>query len=349
MEKISLLSFAKINLCLYVLSKRKDGYHQILSVIQAIDLADKLELTKTASGIKIECDSPDLPSDKGNLAYQAASAFFKKSKTKGGVRLKLYKKIPLASGLGGGSSNAAFVLKGLNQLYETDLSKKELSSLGAKIGSDVPFFFSEGQALVKGRGEVVQNIDIFDKYWLVLVKPNFEVSTARTYKALKRVSEKPYRGGRVSRCRIRTRCPTYPTDPGDEESITYLKTHNSCNHVGRAPSPAKQAFHKSLKIGLTTKPREVNLKFCRGKFSFFRAISSWENHLEMVVLKEYPIIKNIKETLINLGAIKASMSGSGPTVYGLFETESQAEEVKDKIGKGDWQIYLTRPTRLMKI
>lgn len=326
MERLSLLSFAKINLCLYVLGKRKDGYHQIVSVIQAIDLADKLELTKTASGIKIECDNTNLPSDRRNLAYQAASAFFNKSKIKGGVRLKLYKKIPLASGLGGGSSNAAFVLKGLNQLYQTDLSKKELSSLGAKIGSDVPFFFSEGQALVKRRGEIVQNIDIFDKYWLVLVKPNFEISTARAYEALKRVSEKPYRGGRAG-------CPTY------EESIT-------CNHVGRAPSPAKQAFQKSLKIGLTTKPREINLKTCREKLSFFSAISSWENHLEMVALKKYPIIKNIKQTLINLGAIKASMSGSGPTVYGLFETESQAEEVKEKIGKGDWQIYLTRPTPL---
>ncbi|MCJ7508168.1 MAG: 4-(cytidine 5'-diphospho)-2-C-methyl-D-erythritol kinase [candidate division Zixibacteria bacterium] len=284
MERVSLLSFAKINLCLYVLGKRKDGYHQIVSVIQAIDLADKLELTKTASDIKIECDNANLPSDRRNLAYQAASAFFKKSKIKGGVKLKLYKKIPLASGLGGGSSNAAFVLEGLNQLYQTDLSKEELSFLGAKIGSDVPFFFSEGQALVKGRGEIVQNIDIFDKYWLVLIKPNFEISTVQAYKA--------------------------------------------------------------LKIGLTTKPGEVNLKICREKLSFFSAISSWENHLEMVVLKEYPIIKNIKETLINSGAVKASMSGSGPTVYGLFETESQAEEVKDKIGKGDWQTYLTRPTPL---
>jgi 4-diphosphocytidyl-2-C-methyl-D-erythritol kinase len=284
LERISSLSFAKINLCLYVLSKRKDGYHQIVSVMQAIDLADKLELIKTASGIKIECDSSGLPSDRRNLAYQAALVFLKKTKIKGGVKIKLYKKIPLASGLGGGSSNAAFVLKGLNQLYQTDLSEEELSFLGAKIGSDVPFFFSEGQALVKGRGEIVQNIDIFDKYWLVLVKPNFEVSTARIYKA--------------------------------------------------------------LKIGLTTKPKEFNLKIRREKLSFFRAISSWENHLEMVVLKEYPIIKNIKETLTNLGAIKASMSGSGPTVYGLFETESQAEEVKNKIGKGDWQIYLTRPTPL---
>jgi 4-diphosphocytidyl-2-C-methyl-D-erythritol kinase len=284
LERISLFSFAKINLCLYVLGKRKDGYHQIVSVMQAIDLADKLELFKLPSGIKIECNNPDIPCDKGNLAYLAADAFFKKCKIKGGVGIKLDKKIPIASGLGGGSSNAASVLKGLNQLYKTNLSEQELSSLGAKIGSDVPFFFSKGQALVKGRGEIVQNIDIFDKYWLVLVKPNFEISTSWAYKA--------------------------------------------------------------LKIGLTTKPIEINLKVCKEKLSFFSAISSWENHLEMVVFKEYPIIKNIKQTLINLGTAKASMSGSGPTVYGLLENKSLAEEVKAKIGKGDWQIYMTRPTPL---
>ena len=284
MEKIETLSFAKINLCLYVLSKRPDEYHNILSVIQAIDLADNIELAKTSSNIEIECENPKIPCNKDNLAYSAAEIFFENCKIKGGVKIKIDKKIPVASGLGGGSSNAATVLKSLNQLYQTNLSNQDLSRLGAKIGSDVPFFFSKGQALVKGRGEIVQDVDLYDDYWLILVKPNFEIRTVWAY--------------------------------------------------------------QSLKIGLTTKPAEVNLKIYREKLSFFEAISSWENDLELAVFKEYPIIRDIKQSLINRGAIKASMSGSGPTVYGLFETQSKAEEVKAEKLKGDWQIYMTRPTPL---
>ena len=284
MEKINLLSFAKINLCLYVLGKREDGFHEIRSVIQTIDLADKLELMKIPSGIEIECENPEVPCGKDNLAYLAANVFFENCKIDGGVKIKMDKKIPVASGLGGGSSNAACVLKGLNQLYETNLSNQKLSQWGAKIGSDIPFFFSKGQALVKGRGEIVQDVEFFNDYWIVLIKPKIGISTAWAYSA--------------------------------------------------------------LKIGLTTKHLEVNLNIYKEKSSFFDAISSWENHLELAVFEEYPIIKNIKQTLINCGAIRVSMSGSGPTVYGLFNTESKAEEVKAKIGKGDWQIYLMRPTPL---
>ncbi len=284
LDKISLLSFAKINLCLYVLGKRKDGFHDIISVMQAIDLADQLQLTKISSGIEIDCDHPAVPSGRTNLAYLAAKAFFEKCKMKSGVRIKINKKIPPAGGLGGGSSNAAYVLKGLNELYQTGLSREELSEIGKEIGSDVPFFFSFGQALIKGRGEKVSHIDMFDDYWLVLVNPGFEISTVSAYGA--------------------------------------------------------------LKMGLTTGKIEVNLKICREKLSFFDAVSSWENHLEVAVCRNYPIIRKVKQTLINLGAIKSSMSGSGPTVYGLFETQSKAEEVRAKLFKGDWQIELIRPTPL---
>lgn len=284
MDKITLLSFAKINLCLYVLGKRKDGFHDIVSVIQAIDLADEMELAKISCGIEIDCDHPGVPSGRTNLAYLAARAFFDKCNLKSGVRIKISKKVLPASGLGGGSSNAAYALKGLNQLYEAGLSREELVELGAKIGSDIPFFFCGGQALAKGRGERVGDIKIFDDYWLVLVNPGLKIRTPWAYRA--------------------------------------------------------------LKMGLTSGGIGVNLRFCRERHSFFSAISSWENHLEVAVCRKYPIIRNIKETLINLGAIKASMSGSGPTVYGLFETQSFAEEVKAKISKGDWQIELTRPTPL---
>jgi len=284
LEKIELLSFAKINLCLYVLGKRADGYHNILSVMQAIDLADKIELTKSSSGIKIECENPQIPCGKENLAYLAAETLFENYGIRGGVKIKIDKKIPIASGLGGGSGNAAAVLKGLNRLYEVGLTDKDLTTLGAKIGSDVPFFFSKGQALVRGRGEIIQDIDLYSDYWLVLVKPSLEIRAAWAYQA--------------------------------------------------------------LKIGLTTKPAEVNLKICRDKPGFFEEVSSWKNDLELGVFEEYPIIRSIKQGLISLGAVRASMSGSGPTVYGLFATESKAEEVKAETLKGDWQIYTTRPTPL---
>jgi 4-diphosphocytidyl-2-C-methyl-D-erythritol kinase len=281
LEKLALKSYAKINLCLYVLKKREDGYHEIFSVMQAIDLYDQLTLHKTEKGIVIECDHPDVPKDEKNLAYQAADLLFKERNFKGGVRIDIGKKIPVSAGLGGGSSNAAFTLKGINQLFDLKCSFQKLHSLASRIGSDVPFFLYSGQAVAQGRGEKILPIRLFRDYWLVLVCPNFMISTERVY--------------------------------GD------------------------------VKIDLTEDKSFINLQICDNKDGFLGTLRQFHNDLEKVVVNRYAMISQIKETLEKFGAIKSSMSGSGPTVYGVFEKKSQAEEVTRKLSEGDWQIFLTQP------
>jgi 4-diphosphocytidyl-2-C-methyl-D-erythritol kinase len=281
LEKLALKSYAKINLCLYVLKEREDGYHEIFSVMQAIDLYDQLTLHKTEKGIAIECNHPGVPKDEKNLAYQAADLLFRERNFQGGVRIDIEKKIPVSAGLGGGSSNAAFTLKGINQLFDLKLSFEKLHSLASKIGSDVPFFLYSGQAIAKGRGEKIVPISLYRDYWLVLVCPNFMVSTERVY--------------------------------GD------------------------------VKIDLTGGKLFINLKNCDNKDGFLKALRQFNNDLEKVVVNRYAMISQIKETLEKFGAIKSSMSGSGPTVYGVFEKKSQAEEVTKRLSEGDWQIFLTQP------
>ncbi len=281
MESLTLKSYAKVNLCLYVLRKRRDGYHQILSVIQAIDLYDGLTLHKTQKNIVIRCDHPHVPKDENNLAYQAADLLFKATNLKGGLRIDIKKAIPVAAGLGGGSSNAAFTLKGMDQLFDLRLSVEELNSLASRIGSDVPLFLYPGQVVAEGRGEKVRPISLYRDYWLVLACPNLMISTKWVY--------------------------------------------------------------ANVKIDLTGGERAINLNVCGNKDGFFESLRQFENDLEKVVLGRYAIIGRIKRLLESYGAIKSSMSGSGPAVYGIFEKKTQAEEVARKLKPGDWQIFLTQP------
>ncbi|MCK4428189.1 MAG: 4-(cytidine 5'-diphospho)-2-C-methyl-D-erythritol kinase [candidate division Zixibacteria bacterium] len=281
MESLTLKSYAKINLCLYVLKEREDGYHEIFSVMQAIDLHDRLTLHKIQKEIVIRCDHPDVPKDENNLAYQAADLLFKERNLKGGVKIDIEKQIPVSAGLGGGSSNAAFTLKGINQLFDLKLSNQKLHLIGSRIGSDVPFFLYSGQAMAKGRGEKIVPIRLYRDYWLVLVCPNLMISTKTVY--------------------------------------------------------------QNVKIDLTAGKSFINLNCCDNKDGFFNSLRQFNNDLEKVVINRHRIISHIKKTLENSGAIKSSMSGSGPAVYGLFEKKPQAEEVARKLTRGDWQIFLTRP------
>ena len=281
MESLTLKSYAKINLCLYVLKEREDGYHEIFSVMQAIDLYDRLTLHKTPKDIVIQCDHPDVPKDENNLAYQAADLLFKERALKGGVRIDIEKQISVSAGLGGGSSNAAFTLKGMNQLFNLNLSFQKLHSMASRIGSDVPFFLYSGQAIAKGRGEKIVPIKLYRDYWLVLICPNLMIPTGKVY--------------------------------------------------------------QNVKIDLTAGRLFINLSFCDNKDVFFKSLRQFDNDLEKVVVNRYAIISQIKKTLENSGAIKSSMSGSGPTVYGLFEKKPQAEEVAKELSRGDWQTFLTRP------
>lgn len=284
MDRLTIKSPAKINLFLDVLKKRDDGYHQILTLMQAVDLCDRLTLQKTEKGISISCDYPGCPSDERNLAFKAASLLMREAGIERGVDIRIEKRIPVSAGLGGGSSNAAFTLLGLNRLFDLGLSVDRLHQLGQQIGSDVPFFIYSGQALAKGRGEEIVPVKLYRDYWLVLACPHLEVHSGWAY-------------GKV-------------------------------------------------KISLTRERKEVNYMLLESHHGFFDALPLFKNDLEEAVAGEYPILCRLKDVLISSGAVKSSMSGSGPTVYGLFDRKPQAQEVARKLSQGDWQVFLTQPILL---
>lgn len=185
MAALTFKAYAKVNLTLEVLGQRDDGYHDIVSIMQVIDLADTLTLEE-ADGISLDCDDPKLAGP-DNLALKAARLLADETGTKRGVRIALRKGIPVAAGLGGGSTDAAAVLRGLDRFWELKLPPERLSSLAAKLGSDVPFFLHGGTAMVQGRGEVVRPIPPADIKWLVVLSPGISIpsKTASLYARLK--------------------------------------------------------------------------------------------------------------------------------------------------------------------
>lgn len=192
MDRIVKLGYAKINLTLDVLGKREDGFHEVEMVMQSIDLADRIEMTKQDT-ISISCSQQDVPLDSTNLVYRAAEALKEYAGYKGGVHIDLQKQIPVAAGLAGGSTDAAATLKGLNQLWELGLSEEELAKIGASLGSDIPFCIKGGTSVARGRGEKLQPITNPPTLDLILIKPNFSVSTKEVYGAfdITKVNQKP--------------------------------------------------------------------------------------------------------------------------------------------------------------
>jgi len=283
-ESVVLESPAKINLRLEILGKREDGYHELKTIFQKISLCDTLHFSlKNGRGISMTADHPDLPVGKTNLIYRAAQSILKKSNYKGGVAVQIKKRIPLGAGLGGGSSNAAATLKGLNQLLETNLSRKELMELGLKIGADVPFFFLKGAALGSGIGERLKKIEVPD-LWFVLIYPNFEVSTRWAYQ--------------------------------------------NFDNRRKGKALTNQQLHINLDKFLKTPERVSQILF---------------NHLEAVVSKEYPQVDVMKKMLFSAGAMGALMTGSGPTVFGLFPEATIAtrayKEIEKLASKKGWAVF----------
>jgi 4-diphosphocytidyl-2-C-methyl-D-erythritol kinase len=179
---------AKINWFLSVLAKRDDGYHDIYSFMQRVSLYDDL-LFYGADALEVICDS-DIPLE-DNLVYKAASLLQKYTSCRKGIRIILHKNIPLSAGLGGGSSDAAFALLALNTLWGLGLTKRELTTIGLEIGSDVPFFLNGPSALIEGKGEKITHLNINAPMALLLVKPPVSVSTAWAYKNMKKLTKKP--------------------------------------------------------------------------------------------------------------------------------------------------------------
>ncbi|MBI2846529.1 MAG: 4-(cytidine 5'-diphospho)-2-C-methyl-D-erythritol kinase [Chloroflexi bacterium] len=185
MTRLSLPAYAKINLTLEVLGKRPDGYHEIASIIQTIDLADVLVIEE-AEEIEFSCDLPEIDNP-SNLVVQAAELLRKRTDTHKGARILLRKRIPLSAGLGGGSSDAASALVGLNELWGLSLPREELLAMASELGADVPFFLSGGTALVESKGERVLPLPPFPSSWVVLLKHSLQLEskTKRLYESLR--------------------------------------------------------------------------------------------------------------------------------------------------------------------
>ena len=226
---MKLLSPAKINLYLHVLRKRADGYHDIDTLFERVSLFDEIELRAAPSGIQVECPAKGVPSGRKNLAYRTAALLKERFGASQGVVIKIKKNIPIAAGLGGGSSNAATVLLGLNRLWKLHLSRRKLLALAAEIGSDVPFFILEKTfAIGKGRGEILSAIrSSGPPLWHCLVKPPFGISTKEAYQ----------------------RCPSsFLTPPRGDARMTIrsLQKGNSEHLAGRLVNSLERALNKRV-------------------------------------------------------------------------------------------------------
>lgn len=285
---------AKINLLLKVYGRRPDGYHEIETVMQKLELADYLRLRKnpTTKSIRLQCAGAKLPEDETNLAFKAAVIFCDYAGIEGGLDIELEKYIPIAAGLGGGSSDAAAVLLGLNTLFSTEISTDKLAKLAASLGADVPFFISAGGAgLATGIGTKVENIDSLGDCWIVLVNPGISLSTKWVYENFRLTTgAKPYK----------------------------LSGYSKFSKLDSLPQ------------GMT-----AMLKACNSDRPF--------NDLETVSIRRYEIIRTIKELLIGNGACLALMSGSGPTVFGIFNHYDQAKRCLDFFSNSYKAVFLTRP------
>lgn len=274
---MKILSPAKINLFLQILGKRLDGYHDLITLMCCIGLYDTVSLTFGVKDITVSCDHPVVPEDETNVAFGAAHLFLKKLKKNEGVKISIKKQIPVAAGLGGGSSNAAAVLLGLNRYYDYPFSTEELMSMGFSIGADVPYFIFQKPAIATGIGEKLETYQNLKNLKILLVFPGFSISTAYVYKKLNLGL---------------TKC------------------------------------EKKLKSFLLNKqPFDPRYHLC--------------NDLEAVTASEYPVIKTIKDELLNHGALGALMTGSGPTIFGLYPDSNAASKASHALFRSHkWKMHL---------
>lgn len=190
-EKTRLYAPAKVNFRLDVLKRRPDGYHELRMIMQRIDLCDEIEIsTRRESGISLSCNLPYIPLDRRNIVWRAAEEMLKHTGKDIGINIKIKKLIPVGAGLGGGSSDAATTLMGLNDLLGIGLTDQQLMGTGLKLGADVPFFIFKKPAVAEGIGEKLQPLEKIPQLWLVLVNPAIHVSTSWAYQNLGLTSEK---------------------------------------------------------------------------------------------------------------------------------------------------------------
>ena len=278
MNRIKLQAPAKINYLLEVIRKRPDNYHDLRMVMQRISLSDEIEISLSDTpGIRVYCDRKDVPDGPANIAWRAADALLTMAGITAGIDIFIVKKIPMAAGLGGGSSDAATVLMGLNDLLKLKLTDEKLMSIGVKLGADVPFFIFKKTALAEGIGDRLSAVEGLPPVWLVLVNPNIHVSTAWVYQNLQL------------------------TKKSDTDKLP--KFSNTIEDI----------------------------------------CSLLANDLEAVTINRFPVIQEIKDTLLASGARGVLMSGSGPTVFAVFEKEQQASDCQKEIAQNTaWYSLVTR-------
>lgn len=280
MQELSVNAYAKINLTLDILGTRPDGYHEVQMLMQSVALADCIQLSK-AEKISLTCTEPNLPTDAGNLIVRSALLLQEKYGVQVGATISLAKNIPVAAGLAGGSADAAATLAALNYLWDLRLTVGELVSIAAELGSDIPFCLIGGTALAQGRGERLTILPRLPRTWLVLVKPNFGVSTKEIYAKW------------------------------DERGVKSLKP---CS--GQAVGAVQSGNWAEL----------------------FELLN---NQLEEVTINLFPEVKKIKQHLLQAGATKALMSGSGPTVYGIMRGQTDAERAAASLRQMYSQVFVT--------
>ena len=275
---------AKINLFLHVTGRRPDGYHTLFTLMAPIRLYDEITMDVGRGNIRVTCDDEQVPSDHSNLASRAAACFLRHHRklaagqTHLGVNISIRKQIPVAAGLGGGSSDAAAVLLGLNRHFGKPFAPAELMRMGLEIGADVPFFVYGRPAIATGIGEILQPYPHHLPYHVLLLFPGIRVSTADVY--------------------------------------------------------------KNLDLGLTNCEKKLK-KLLLGQQAFDAVLHTC-NDLESFTLPRFPEIAAAKQALMEQGALSASMSGSGSSVFGLFENRSDARNAREILSRrrDTWSVVL---------
>lgn len=287
MNKIQLKALAKINLGLDVLRRREDGYHEVKMIMQTIGLHDDLEIRKTKTpGIQVKTNLYYLPTNENNLVYKAAKLLMDEFQIQDGVSIQLKKRIPVAAGMAGGSSDGAAVLWGINQMYGLGLSMQALMERGVRLGADVPYCIQRGTALAEGIGEKLSVLPPMPKCTILIAKPGISVSTKFVYENLHANDLKPEQ---------------HPDVDSMIEAMRQKDLGLLCSRMG--------------------------------------------NVLETVTIPAYPVINEIKRTMMDNGAIGSMMSGSGPTVFGIFDSPVAAKQAMKavRVAKLAKQICLTTP------
>jgi 4-diphosphocytidyl-2-C-methyl-D-erythritol kinase len=281
MDSIDLKAHAKVNIGLQVKDQREDGFHNIHTVFQELELHDKILLEKQQKDWSIKINDSKILHDESNTCIQAYIAIKQRFPQIDGIAITLDKSIPSGAGLGGGSSDAAAVLRGLRELFDLPLNNGELSAIAVKIGADVPFFISGGTQIGDGIGDILSPIKKSVNGFYLLVIPDIFISTAWAYKALKKNLK----------------------EDTDRPNFAHFLEGNSLSNT------------------------------------------IFDNDFEWIVIPTYPKIGEIKEGLLKTGASYASLSGSGSTVFGIYDDEANAKQAESYFQK-QYHTFLTRPTNI---